>query len=535
LAAPFYFNETYLKMDNQNSNTPQEKEQRALSCFKGGKALFENKDYEAALDLFNQAIQIDDTFAEAYGYRAWTKHKLYKKLTQPEIYSLFADAYRCLSLKPDLALGFFALGTAKYNLKDYDGAIADYTKAIEIDANHAYAYNNRGVAKKNLKDYDGAIADYTKAIEIDVNYKEAYYALGIAKKNLKDYDGAIADYTKAIEIDVNYKEAYYARGIAKKNLKDYDGAIADYTKAIAIDANYAKAYNNRGIAKYNLKDYDGVIADYTKAIEINPNDAMAYNNRGAAKSNLKDYVGAIADYTKAIEIDVNYKSAYNNRGNVKGNLKDYDGAIADFTKALAIDANFALSKQGLKIAQKAALDALITTQKPNWQAFQNVLQANNITTLYHFTDRQNIAKIKTQGGLFSWHYLETNGITIPNTGGSDWSRKLDTQHGLEDFVRLSFCSDHPMQFRLKEDGYDLVVLKIKTEVVYLQNTCFSDMNATDASHTHGSNLSDLERVNFAATKMTYLTKEDPNFKFSQAEVMVKTWIPIEYITNIHHF
>jgi ssDNA thymidine ADP-ribosyltransferase, DarT len=77
--------------------------------------------------------------------------------------------------------------------------------------------------------------------------------------------------------------------------------------------------------------------------------------------------------------------------------------------------------------------------------------------------------------------------------------------------------------------------KIKTNAIFLQNTCFSDMNATDAGHTHGSNLSDLERVNFAATKMTYLTKEDPNFKFSQAEVMVKTWIPLEYITNIHNF
>jgi hypothetical protein len=61
------------------------------------------------------------------------------------------------------------------------------------------------------------------------------------------------------------------------------------------------------------------------------------------------------------------------------------------------------------------------------------------------------------------------------------------------------------------------------------------MNATDSLHTHGSSLSDLKRINFAATKMDFLKKEDPNFKPSQAEVMVKTWIPIEYITNIHHF
>jgi hypothetical protein len=48
-------------------------------------------------------------------------------------------------------------------------------------------------------------------------------------------------------------------------------------------------------------------------------------------------------------------------------------------------------------------------------------------------------------------------------------------------------------------------------------------------------LADLQRVNFAATKMNFLSKEDPNFKYHQAEVMVKTWIPLEYITNIHNF
>ena len=60
-------------------------------------------------------------------------------------------------------------------------------------------YNNRGSAKGNLQDYKGAIADYTKAIELNPNYAYAYYNRGLAKVNLKDYKGAIADFNKAIE------------------------------------------------------------------------------------------------------------------------------------------------------------------------------------------------------------------------------------------------------------------------------------------------------------------------------------------------
>jgi len=41
----------------------------------------------------------------------------------------------------------FYSGNTKYELKDYKGAIQDYTKAIELNPNHANAYYNRGVAK----------------------------------------------------------------------------------------------------------------------------------------------------------------------------------------------------------------------------------------------------------------------------------------------------------------------------------------------------------------------------------------------------
>ena len=68
--------------------------------------------------------------------------------------------------KAQTADEYFYRAYSKDNLKDYKGAVADYTKAIEINPNYAYAYYNRGIAKDELKDYKGAIADYTKAIEI---------------------------------------------------------------------------------------------------------------------------------------------------------------------------------------------------------------------------------------------------------------------------------------------------------------------------------------------------------------------------------
>ncbi len=54
-------------------------------------------------------------------------------------------------------------GIEKYKRGDYQGAITDYSKAIEIDPQYADAYINRGAAKGLSGDYEGACADFKRA------------------------------------------------------------------------------------------------------------------------------------------------------------------------------------------------------------------------------------------------------------------------------------------------------------------------------------------------------------------------------------
>ena len=65
-------------------------------------------------------------------------------------------------------------------MKQYQKAIADYTKAIEINPNFAGTYKNRGLSKIRLEDLTGAIADFRRAIELVPQYAPAYTNLGLA-------------------------------------------------------------------------------------------------------------------------------------------------------------------------------------------------------------------------------------------------------------------------------------------------------------------------------------------------------------------
>lgn len=135
-------------------------------------------------------------------------------------------------------------------------------------------YSDRGLVRYLNKDYYGAIADYTNAIDIDPKNAETYCLRGAAKNLLKDYNGAIADYTNAIFYDQNYATAYYFRGNAKDKINDYYGAIADLTKAIFYDPKNATAYYKRGLAKHKLGLKDEGCLDLNKANELG--SARAY-------------------------------------------------------------------------------------------------------------------------------------------------------------------------------------------------------------------------------------------------------------------
>lgn len=170
---------------------------------------------------------------------------------------------------------------------------------------------------------------------------------------------------------------------------------------------------------------------------------------------------------------------------------------------------------------------------------QRILQENGITQFYHFTAMDNVESIRNRGGLYSWFAMVNAGYTIPYPGGIDplgedkllgW--KLDLLHGLQNYVRLSFCKDHPMVHKHKKNGKNMVLLTISTEVATWDGTQFSDINATDSNHIHGPGIEFLRRVDFNAVKRTYLRHEDPDFKKHQAEILVKEFIPMKYITNI---
>jgi len=102
---------------------------------------------------------------------------------------------------------------------------------LNVKGKSAVEYNNDGVQKDNSEDYEGAIRDYTKAIELKPDYAKAYFNRGLTKGKMKDYESAITDHTKAIELKPDFPDPYHYRGIMEFYTGKRQEACKDIQKA----------------------------------------------------------------------------------------------------------------------------------------------------------------------------------------------------------------------------------------------------------------------------------------------------------------
>ena len=101
---------------------------------------------------------------------------------------------------------------------------------------------NVGLILDEMKDYKGAIDQFSKVIEIKPDYLRALNLRAISKLNSRDFLGSINDNSKLIKINPNNPDPYANRGKAKEFLEDLEGACEDWTSAASLGHRGAKRW-----------------------------------------------------------------------------------------------------------------------------------------------------------------------------------------------------------------------------------------------------------------------------------------------------
>ena len=289
------------------------------------------RDPEAALLAFDEAIRVDPSAWGAYNNRALIKTE------QGRYADAIDDCDIAISAHPERALLYLSRARAKLELKLYEESITDYSTVIHLAPDWAVAHAQRGSARYRMGQHDLAIQDLDRAIQLDTQYTEGYLNRGAVREGIGQLEEACLDYDIAIKLDPCLVQAYYSRGNVKSAMGQLEEAVVDYSNALSLEPNHVHAYVNRGVAKRSLGHPEEAIRDHDLAIHLMGDDSLAYMNRGNANSDVGRVKQAIRDYEKAIELEPINAPAYQSLGIEKMKLRQYQSALDDHRRALELE------------------------------------------------------------------------------------------------------------------------------------------------------------------------------------------------------
>jgi Tfp pilus assembly protein PilF len=182
-----------------------------------------------------------------------------------------------------IAFGLFFTVTCYARCQVWRNSLALWNDVIKKYQTISHAYNNRCLMHLSYKNYDLAIGDCTKAIQLDNNYSEAYINRGNVYREVNRLDESLSDYNKAAELTPNFYKVYINRGILHLFAQRYNLAHMDFDKTLSLNPKFEEAYYHHGLAYYNERMYDKAIESYTQAIRLKPNFGMAYYSRAISE------------------------------------------------------------------------------------------------------------------------------------------------------------------------------------------------------------------------------------------------------------
>lgn len=202
----------------------------ALKLFMEGRDLVEKLQGQESLHYFEQAINLDSTFAMAY---------LYFSFNQPTVSGFFEQLETAIALEAKVS-----------------EAEQLWIEGVEAGANGALLLQ---------QDF------YTKLVSLYPNDERSHTLLGNNYFVLQEYDKAIAEYQKALTINPGYSPVYNQMGYSYRFLGNFEEAEKAFQKYIELIPDAPNPYDSYAELLMKMGRYDESITQYQKALEVNPN------------------------------------------------------------------------------------------------------------------------------------------------------------------------------------------------------------------------------------------------------------------------
>ncbi|MFN2189640.1 MAG: protein kinase domain-containing protein, partial [Candidatus Promineifilaceae bacterium] len=293
-------------------------------------ALYDAGNFDRALELVQQAIDLDPDYA--YHYRERAMMFLWQGDPAPAL----ADINRAIE-REDNADYFYERGLIFRELGDSERAVSSYHQAIEMNHENADYFADLGIDLRYIGALDESLDALNHAVEMNPSNGYYHAQRSYTLREIGHPEGALEDALLAYEInpdDVDMLDQI--AHIYAWELEDPESALPYFDMAIERDPNNSGRYTDRALIHRWLGNADEAMADHNRAIELDPESAWNYLERGISFKDLFEaYEEAIADFDTAEELDPSDPGPYDARAGIfEDSFGDYDRAIGEVSRAI---------------------------------------------------------------------------------------------------------------------------------------------------------------------------------------------------------
>lgn len=201
--------------------------------------------------------------------------------------------------------------------------------AIALNPGHCRAYYNRAFSYDRLGHFEEAVADYSKALQIEPSNATALHNRGSLFERLGRCDecrdcsqlGFISQSVSATAPASCHRlqcSTWIAKDVEVPHIPSTEAdvpivctftnrlqdALQDFNAAIATDPTAALSFNSRALLLERLGQPEAALADHAAAVALDPSDPGYIKARGLCHRTLGKYEAAAQDFTRWVAVEV---------------------------------------------------------------------------------------------------------------------------------------------------------------------------------------------------------------------------------------
>lgn len=309
-----------------------------------------------AVTLFTRALHLDANYglAEAeLGTAYWSMYESSKDK------SFVARAYQSCSKAVNLgnagASGHVCLGVLDNGNGNYEKAVEEFTRAIQLEPSLDEAYIGQASAYERLGKLNEAEKTYQQVINLRPQYWKGYNLLGIFYCRQAQYDQCATNFRKVVELTPESFRGYANLGAVYLAEGKYADAIQPLNQSLQIRATPG-TYANLGTAYFHQRRFPEAATAYTEATHLNDRDYHFWGNLGEAQYFAGNRQEADKAYRKGITLAEDALKVNARDPDVLKNLANYHVMLGERDPALKyLDRALVYGKADKEILFSAAL------------------------------------------------------------------------------------------------------------------------------------------------------------------------------------